>query len=155
MQAAAPVDGIVISEDTRQLVEGYFQLRELDPTEVKGVAQPINIYEVTGAGSLHGHFDLAVRHGLTKFVGRESELRVMGAAEQKPGLKGWWSKVKRPPLKAGIWYPHEPCRFGQSGGRVALADEPLCQFCLLGISFRGRPKLTALSLAASIRRSIF
>src|SRR5712671_6371492 len=77
MQSVAPVGGIVISEDTRRLVEGYFELRELGPTEVKGIEEPINVYEVVGAGSLHGHFDLAVRRGLTKFVGRESELKQM------------------------------------------------------------------------------
>jgi class 3 adenylate cyclase len=38
MQAVAPAGGIVISEDTRHLVEGYFELRESGPTEVKGVA---------------------------------------------------------------------------------------------------------------------
>src|SRR6516225_1101342 len=77
MQSAAAADGIIISEDTQHLVEGYFQLRELGPTEVKGVAEPINVYEVTGTGPLHGHFDLAVRRGLTKFVGRERELQQM------------------------------------------------------------------------------
>src|SRR6516165_4882959 len=77
MQSAAPAGGIVISEDTRRLVEGYFELHELGPTEVKGVAEPINVYEVTGAGPLHGHFDLAVRRGLTKFVGREREIADM------------------------------------------------------------------------------
>ena len=66
MQSAAPADGIIISEDTRYLVEGYFELRELGPTEVKGVAEPINVYEVIGAGSLHGHFDLAVRRGCSR-----------------------------------------------------------------------------------------
>jgi len=80
MQAAAPAGGIVISEDTRHLVEGYFELHELGLTEVKGVAEPINIYEVIGAGPLHGHFDLAVRRGLTKFVGREGELKQMAHA---------------------------------------------------------------------------
>jgi class 3 adenylate cyclase len=77
MQSAAPAGGIVISEDTRHLVEGYFELRESGLTEVKGVAQPINVYEVIGTGPLHGHFDLAVRRGLTKFVGREHELEQM------------------------------------------------------------------------------
>jgi class 3 adenylate cyclase len=74
MQEVAPLGGIVISEDTQRLVEGYFELRELGPTEVKGVAESINVYEVIGAGPLHGHFDLAVRRGLTRFVGREREI---------------------------------------------------------------------------------
>jgi class 3 adenylate cyclase len=34
MQGAAPTGGIVISEDTRRLVEGYLELRDLGATEV-------------------------------------------------------------------------------------------------------------------------
>src|SRR5713226_1185056 len=74
MQLVAPAGGIVISEDTRHLVEGYFELRDLGPTEVKGISEPINVYEVVGAGPLRGHFELAARRGLTKFVGREREV---------------------------------------------------------------------------------
>jgi len=36
MQTVAPAGGIVISEGMRDLVEGYFELRDLGPTEVKG-----------------------------------------------------------------------------------------------------------------------
>jgi class 3 adenylate cyclase len=39
MQSVAPADAVVISEDTRRLVEGYFELRGLGPAEVKGVAE--------------------------------------------------------------------------------------------------------------------
>jgi class 3 adenylate cyclase len=80
MQSAAPASGIVISEDTQHLVEGYFELHELGLIEVRGVAEPVNVYEVIGAGPLHGHFELAVRRGLTKFVGREGELKQMAHA---------------------------------------------------------------------------
>ena len=71
MQSAAPPGGIVVSEETRRLVEGYFELRALGPTDVRGISEPINVYEVIATGALHGHFDLAARRGLTKFVGRE------------------------------------------------------------------------------------
>ncbi len=74
MQTVAPAGGIVISEDTRHLVEGYFELRDLGPTEVKGISEPINVYEVVGAEAARGHFELAARRGLTKFVGREREV---------------------------------------------------------------------------------
>ena len=80
MQTVAPAGGIVISEDTRRLVEGYFELRDLGPTEVKGISEPINVYEVIGAGPLRGHFELAARRGLTKFVGREREVSEMKRA---------------------------------------------------------------------------
>jgi predicted ATPase len=80
MQTLAPTGGIVISEDTRRLVKGYFELRDLGPTEVKGISESINIYEVVGAGSVRGHFELAARRGLTKFVGREREVAEMKRA---------------------------------------------------------------------------
>ncbi len=77
LQGVAPASGIVISEETRRLVEGYFELRDLGPTEVKGISEPINVDEVVGAGPLRGHFELAARRGLTKFVGREREVAEM------------------------------------------------------------------------------
>jgi len=52
----------------------------LGPIEIKGIAEPVNVYEVVGVGALHGHFDLAARRGLTKFVGRERELDEMRRA---------------------------------------------------------------------------
>ena len=80
MQSVAPPGGVVISEETRHLVEGYFELRGLGPTEVKGVGEPLDVYEVVGVGALHGHFDLDARRGLTKFVGRAHELEQMQRA---------------------------------------------------------------------------
>ncbi len=74
MQSVAPAGGIVISEETRRLVEGYFELRDLGSREVKGVSEPLSVYEVVGIGALRGHFQLAERRGLTKFVGREREV---------------------------------------------------------------------------------
>jgi class 3 adenylate cyclase len=52
MQALAPTGSIAISEQTRKFVEGYFQLKPLGPTRVKGVSEPVNVYEVTGLGPL-------------------------------------------------------------------------------------------------------
>jgi len=50
MQALAPTGSIAISEQTRKLVEGYFALKPLGPTKVKGVSEPVNVYEVNGLG---------------------------------------------------------------------------------------------------------
>jgi class 3 adenylate cyclase len=80
LQSVAPSDAIVVSEDTRRLVEGYFELRGLGPTEVKGISEPINIYEVVAAGALRDHFDIAARRGLTRFVGRERDLEQLQRA---------------------------------------------------------------------------
>jgi class 3 adenylate cyclase/tetratricopeptide (TPR) repeat protein len=82
MQSVAPPDGIVIGDDTRRLVEGYFELKSLGSPQIKGIPDPMNVFEVVSSGSLRGHFDLATRRGLTKFVGRENELRQMDQALQ-------------------------------------------------------------------------
>jgi class 3 adenylate cyclase len=74
LQTIAPAGSIVVTDDTRRLVEDYFELHPWCSTAVKGVETPINIYEVVGAGPLRGHFEAAARRGLTRFVGREREL---------------------------------------------------------------------------------
>ncbi len=83
MQALAPTGSIAISEQTRKLVEGYFALKPLGPTKVKGVTEPVNVYEVTGLGPLRTRLQRSAGRGLTKFVGREHEMEAMQhAAEQ-------------------------------------------------------------------------
>ena len=52
MQAIAPTGSIAITEHTRRLVEGYFQLKGRGPTRVKGLSEAVNVYEVTGLGPL-------------------------------------------------------------------------------------------------------
>jgi hypothetical protein len=63
-----------VSDNTLELVQGYFELHDLGPTNLRGVSELINLYEVVGLGQVQGHFQLAARRGLTKFVGREPNL---------------------------------------------------------------------------------
>jgi class 3 adenylate cyclase/tetratricopeptide (TPR) repeat protein len=80
MQVVAPTGSIAVSEATRKLVEGYFQLKALGPTLVKGLPEPVNVYEVTGLGALRSRLQVAAQRGLTRFVGRETELAQMRRA---------------------------------------------------------------------------
>ena len=82
MQAVAPTGSIAIGEQTRKLVEGYFQLKPLGPTRVKGVSEPINVYEVTGLGPLRTRLQRSAGRGLTKFVGRKREIEAMRNAAE-------------------------------------------------------------------------
>jgi class 3 adenylate cyclase/tetratricopeptide (TPR) repeat protein len=89
MQALAPTGSIAISEQARKLVEGYFALKPLGPTRVKGVTEPVNVYEVIGLGPLRTRLQRAAGRGLTKFVGREREMAAMkDAAERAIGGHG-------------------------------------------------------------------
>src|SRR6516225_10632852 len=74
MEPIAPPGSIAVSETTSKLCAGYFELRNLGPTTVKGVSTPVSVYEVLGHGPLRTHFELSARRGLTRFVGREREL---------------------------------------------------------------------------------
>jgi class 3 adenylate cyclase len=89
MQAAAPTGSIAVSEMTRKLCEGYFSLRPLGPTSVKGVSERVSVYEVTGLGPLRTRLQRAAGQGLTKFVGREREMEALKhAAEQARAGRG-------------------------------------------------------------------
>ena len=82
MQALAPTGSIAVSENTRRLVEGYFCLKPLGPTRVKGLSEPVNVYEVTGIGPLRTRLQRAAGRGLTKFVGREREMEALKHAAE-------------------------------------------------------------------------
>jgi class 3 adenylate cyclase len=80
MQAVARSGSIVVSEPTRRLVEGYFTLKAIGPTRVKGLSEPVAVYEVSGLGPLRTRLQASVRRGLTRFVGRDAELAQMRRA---------------------------------------------------------------------------
>jgi hypothetical protein len=83
LQALAAPGSIAITEPVRKLVEGYFALKPMGPARIKGVSEPLEIYEVTGLGPLRTRLQRATGRGLTKFVGREHEMEALRhAAEQ-------------------------------------------------------------------------
>jgi len=73
MQALAPTGSIAISEATHKFCEGYFTLKPLGPTRVKGVSEPVTVYEVTGLGPLRSRLERAAGRGFTKFAGRPAD----------------------------------------------------------------------------------
>jgi class 3 adenylate cyclase/tetratricopeptide (TPR) repeat protein len=83
MQALAPTGSIAATGATRKLCEGYFTFKSLGPTVVKGVSEPIEVFEVTGLGLLRTRLARAASRGLTKFIGRQREMDALKhAAEQ-------------------------------------------------------------------------
>ena len=72
-QLAAPGSTLVTAY-TYKLTDGYFAFKDLGKTQIKGVEEPLNIYELLGAGPLRTKLQVAMRRGLTRFVGRQSEM---------------------------------------------------------------------------------
>jgi len=83
LQALAPAGSIAIGPAVRRLVEGYFTLNGLGLARIKGVTEPVEVYEVTGLGPLRTRLQRSAGRGYTKFVGRQNEIQAMKrAAEQ-------------------------------------------------------------------------
>jgi len=80
MEQMANPGSIVVTEYTHKLTAGYFEFKALGRTQVKGVEEPLNVYEVLGAGPLRTRLQVAARRGLTRFVGRHSEMDQMRQA---------------------------------------------------------------------------
>src|SRR2546428_8414359 len=65
---------IVITPETLALAEGYVEVKPLGPVPVKGLADAVEVYEVTGAGPARTRLQAGARRGLTRFVGRDAEI---------------------------------------------------------------------------------
>jgi len=65
---------VLISPATLALAEGYVIVKPLGPRPIRGLELPLEVYELIGAGSVRSRFQAAAARGLTRFVGRESEL---------------------------------------------------------------------------------
>ncbi|WP_454741849.1 adenylate/guanylate cyclase domain-containing protein [Cupriavidus necator] len=80
MEGIATPASILVSESTHKLTEGYFEFTALGTTHVKGVREPLAVYEVVGLGALRTRLQVAAHRGLARFVGRQEELEHLHAA---------------------------------------------------------------------------
>ena len=74
MEQMASPGSVLATADTIGLVDGYVTARALGRVPVKGLADPTEVYEVIGAGPARTRLQGATIRGLTRFVGRDTEL---------------------------------------------------------------------------------
>ena len=75
-QLAAP-GSILLTAATLRLVEGLVRVNALGPMPVKGLTDPVEVFELVEASALRWRFQAAAARGLTRFVGRQTELEVL------------------------------------------------------------------------------
>jgi len=80
MEQLADPGRIILTAPTLRLVEGLVQVNHLGPIPVKGMDEPVEVYELTGASSIRRRLQAAVARGLTKFVGRDTEIEALNQA---------------------------------------------------------------------------
>src|SRR5207247_9685336 len=77
LQGLAEPNTVVISDATSRLVQGYFACQDLGAQTLRGVAEPVHVYQVLQESGARGRLDVAVTRGLTPLVGRESEVTLL------------------------------------------------------------------------------
>jgi class 3 adenylate cyclase/tetratricopeptide (TPR) repeat protein len=81
-QAAAP-GSILVTGSVVDLTKGYIDVKPLGPMSVKGLHAPIQVFEVIGAGPVQSRLQAAAARGLTRFVGRATEMDALRDALER------------------------------------------------------------------------
>ena len=74
MEQMAIPGTILISSHTFQLADGYVATKSLGSMLVKGLATPVEAFELLGANALRSRLQANATRGLTRFVGRRNEI---------------------------------------------------------------------------------
>jgi tetratricopeptide (TPR) repeat protein len=65
-----------------KLAEGYVDMKPIGPLPVKGLANLMPVFEVTGAGAARTRLQAAAARGLTRFINRDVELTQLHRTKQ-------------------------------------------------------------------------
>ena len=77
LQGIAAPDSVVIAEGTRKLLGDLFELADLGPQDLKGVAGPTRAWAALRASAQESRFEALHAGGLTALVGREEEIELL------------------------------------------------------------------------------
>jgi class 3 adenylate cyclase/tetratricopeptide (TPR) repeat protein len=84
-QMARP-GSVLVTAATLQLAEGYVQAKPLGPVPIKGLPDPVEVFELVGAGPTRTPLQALAARGLTRFVGRQVELEALRQALERAGI---------------------------------------------------------------------
>src|SRR5712692_5534631 len=85
MEQLADPGTTLLTAATLQLAEGYVEVKGRGPVPIKGLAESAVVYELVGAQGVRSRLHAAAARGLTRFVGRESELDQLRHALERAG----------------------------------------------------------------------
>lgn len=77
MQKLATPNSVVIGDTTHQLIEGFFETAALGASLLRGISQPVDVYQVLGEIPAQSRLDIASESGLTPLIGREREVELL------------------------------------------------------------------------------
>src|SRR5712692_4603494 len=80
MEQLAEPGTALLTAATLALGEDFIQVKSLGPMRLKGLSEPVQVYELAGANPVRSRFQVHATRGLTKFVGRTSEIAQLADA---------------------------------------------------------------------------
>jgi class 3 adenylate cyclase/tetratricopeptide (TPR) repeat protein len=85
MEQLATPGSIRLTAATLRLVEGLVRVAALGPIPVKGLPEPVEVFELVGASGIRRRLQAAAARGLTRFVGRQRECDAIHQALERAG----------------------------------------------------------------------
>src|SRR3989454_8541865 len=85
MEQLATPGSIRLTAATLRLVEGLVQVNALGRFPVRGLPEPVEVFELVGASAVRRRLQAAAARGLTRFVGRQPELAALQQALEQAG----------------------------------------------------------------------
>src|SRR6266436_1780892 len=85
MEQLATPGSIRLTAATLRLVEGLVQVNTLGRFPVRGLPEPVEVFELVGASAVRRRLQAAAARGLTRFVGRQQELLALQQALEQAG----------------------------------------------------------------------
>jgi class 3 adenylate cyclase/tetratricopeptide (TPR) repeat protein len=77
MEQMAKPASVLLSPETLRLAEGYVQVKALGPVPVRGMADPVEVFELVGTTTARTRLQVSAVRGLTRLVGRQAELGIL------------------------------------------------------------------------------
>jgi Adenylate and Guanylate cyclase catalytic domain len=105
MEQLATPGSIRLTAATLRLAEGLVQVNTLGQFPVKGLAEPVEVFELVGASTIHRRLQASTARGLTGFVGRQQEVTALqqALAQAGGGMVRWWRWSARRAWGSRAW----------------------------------------------------
>ncbi|PON14539.1 hypothetical protein C2W62_28550 [Candidatus Entotheonella serta] len=94
IQAATPPNAVLVSETTRELIQGYFQLEDMGRQDLRGVAEPMGLYRVLRPTEAQSRLEVMPVQRRTPFVGARSGADLVARALASSGTGTGASHVR-------------------------------------------------------------
>ena len=85
MEQMAMPGTILLTPAVLRLADGFLQVTPVGPVPIKGLAEPVEVFELVGATALRRRLQTAVARGLSPFVGRQPEVEALQQALVRAG----------------------------------------------------------------------